>query len=480
MGQDIDLREEFLRRGVVFEVTATNITPILIDRNINMGNQEVYSSYLPTYVAKAVKAGMRRWWRRGIDTYFLAVDKGRRRPLKLGELNKVIGYILGSTSIASRYSVDVEIEDVNICSHLDCFRVSRTSIESRYPWLKYLVENYPRGGRREGDGYRGDKLLIPRIFLETRRKDLGEYPHIDAGGIRVKIRLLKPYKPFSREGGLEVDPKVDELIDELMVESLVQSLYVEGIGRCKTRGFGRLKPLGYSELGVEKLINRFREGFSRLMETSFREWIVRRSRMDALSITYIDSRERAKYGYLNENLENIHVYKLDGWWEEDLKRLLWIIGVSTMKATWKLYRYGYLRGYRDTREDKGVHKILRRRGGGFPTWILGLPRAGKNTGYVPHNLRRESPIKFAIEEGGEGYTLKLIVYKTLLDWMYLLMNKNQGLRHKWERRGAKSNRRGSNLVADLKIDGMDHLQDEVEMVCEYVVETLLGILKSRS
>jgi CRISPR-associated protein Cmr1 len=391
-----EAQKEILKDYVIAEIELNNTTPV----RIGGYNARPYSSVLN--LTEKVRSqnikGLWRWWARAILAGAQLSAQGSP-PSNISEINDEVSKLLGSTEENSHFFIHVDEERSSLISADKLQRISRIK----------LITMGLKGKEREEEQYFSQ--LSFKLSLGTR------------------VLLTEQNKSVAM----------------FALSSLLISLIFSGIGSMTTRGFGKLK---INRLETKnQLLKGEIEDLNQILnelyaQTTEKDVTDKLKKMIWRSLNYASN-----YKFFGKKVRNVKVdqlpalsillpdcepqiFKIDTLCisDKDIYEILKIIGISTLKAGWKLKR-----------EQKSpielqrpsMIKYLRIQGKDFHTWVLGLPRYQKKTGYFPDNLRRQSPIGFTLIRClNKNYAIILYGFLTN-EFAKLLKNyENLTLKHK--------------------------------------------------
>ncbi|RLE64438.1 MAG: type III-B CRISPR module RAMP protein Cmr1 [Thermoprotei archaeon] len=352
--------------------------------------------------------GLWRWWARVILNGVLW-DKGY--DANYGILDESISRFLGSTGMASLFRLNVRIKIS------DYFTLSMTPEE--------LLEKFKEHQNRFRDS-KPERKVLNRVYLHSKKTSL-KIPYRTLEKIpRIRLLSIKrrdecPAKYFKRiyeemvlypKGALNIEISLSKNLSgwekyfDAAFSSLLLALIFGGIGALTTRGFGALKienvetkkRIEYIDLyGFRRYYNykgRFEELLSNIISyarRSFKKIDIITNKIDVkrfqIPLVPALSLGSGVFKYSVDELGDIPR-------DNDI-RVLQKIGEATLKARWK--EYWKESGYK------------------YDTWILGLPRGQKNTGYYYYSektrerkeCRHISAIQFTpVLLGNKWYVLR--------------------------------------------------------------------------
>ena len=412
--------------------------------------------------------GLWRWWMR------TALATLRCGQTTIEEMDREIGKLLGSTRNSSRFWIVVRENEVKRAEMEEFARKLKEKLDKKVDSTKPIDKELPL------------KLKIPRIRLitqpmegekkeETEIKNPSDLEEVSneeeasneiAGGFkryldRVIEHVVIPLAVFNKFESREVEidlyylPTVeDEPIESCVpfaLASLLTALLLDGVGGIKNRGFGSVlirsieihrekNSMGpHSSIRGEtleelvKIKESFIEGIVKKSEEGDLESGIRAFIKDNL-MKYAKKCFKVPEGAECKELPMIPCLCIDEghfrlkvmatkWGKGDIHKILKALGETTLKSSWK----------------KGGKKQL-----GYPyhTWILGLPRKSKETGYyvdfsgVPWDRgeeRRQSSISFTLFVPKESDKVFVIVKGFLtqsLDWFFKLNGGRSRLKYR--------------------------------------------------
>ncbi len=279
---------------------------------------------------------------------------------------------------------------------------------------------------------------ISRIkLLKQPRKEEGEEDEVKFEGQGFEFKLSKGNKKFLKRiledivsiviapakipVRIAVATNNNKELDleklKLALTSLLLSLLLGGLGSIKGRGFGSLvlkniRPgLKYGNLlkeSIEKVNKILQANDESELKKRFIEYIEfvfdLANKVYGNKATYVYD-EDLKMPRVPALLPDTDYFKLEVFEcnkHRDIVSILECIGKATLKAEWK--------------REYGISE--KEPGGEFHTWILGLPRSMKNTGYFVDGDkgRRPSAITFKIFENKQGKKFVIIYGFLSHDW----------------------------------------------------------------
>ncbi|MEB3860980.1 MAG: hypothetical protein GSR84_02015 [Desulfurococcales archaeon] len=218
------------------------------------------------------------------------------------------------------------------------------------------------------------RYSLATMGLDDRSKDL-KVP-IEPGSLRLKVEILR--RPLPRSLHMPMDTEAIEALDYLVAGLTIVTLRILGIGQGSNRGFGRFK-ITRCKI-YSKLENEICEIIGKLDNVSISESDAENYIKQAIDkLQYLIQKVTGKKGKNTVLIDRecIKVYKLDyntinclnemysklpgfkgqSMPKDPIHRSLEVIGLATLKVTWK-----------------NINKKGRAGGGAYHTWILGLPR----------------------------------------------------------------------------------------------------------
>ncbi|RLE54978.1 MAG: hypothetical protein DRJ40_09525 [Thermoprotei archaeon] len=342
-----------------------------------------------------------------------------------------------------------------------------------------------------------EKIKYENI-TETIRKIMYEkISSIEQGKLHLKITRLnyevleeyaRRYYEALKEAGISL-PSIGVLLDAiksfdyLMVYSAILSALLYGYGQCTRRGFCSLKLLldrsyiPYDEIRkvvkeviepIDKMNHEIAENkLWKLIETAIVEAENALKRFGKSRGIDFDKLKRELYTKcpryfaltLDREITRIRVISVE---TTGLSHLLRKIGEATMKVTWK----------------KLCGRSPKVADGKWHTWILGLPREQRGTGYSPGmNLRRPSPLFMRVlnYDSRTNRALVLVWGSISMDWPVselVWVSDTRGLSPVRELSIIRLIRRGKCEELKPPANVLDLIRTCFEVAFEFVLEAL--------
>ena len=392
------LWDDLLGRDTVARIRVVNATLT----RIGGYNARPYSSELGLQEKPRSQAirGVWRWWARALlaGAWY---EKYGNFPRGIRDLDEMVAPVLGSTGQASKLFVRVSVEETAAGE----------------------AEAQSAEAQRARDIARLKLFRPPRGEDEQRyREEENPEKYFSPHDLAFTVELVKrPHAQVSREE------------EAFSIRSLVLSLVLGGVGSITNRGFGSTQLKILRANGDGALASLLGELYSAENSQAVRERLDKlvNSALEAAGeyLNYLPggqksaregtrlprypvlSRKGVEVGGVNAPLFRLEVACRS--FESPLDALIQI-GNATLKASWKR-----VLGFDPKAE----------RGGGYHTWILGLPRSsvirGRRTGYTEktergyQDPRRQSAISFSVIPSRGSYYVAVYGFLSF-DWLDLL------------------------------------------------------------
>ena len=385
----LDVQRSILSDWIIAEIDLENITPIRVG-GYNARPVSDRLGIIEGIRTQSIK-GVWRWWARAILAGAM-LSRNIPLPSSISDLDKEISQLLGSTEASSEFFIQLAFD-------------------------------------KRGAAYiTSDNLLnIPRIKLITRSMTKHEMEKIERYYNKLGLKLIFGSRKSVREN--------DKNAIMFALSSLIIALIFSGIGSITTRGFGKLSIINLETKThvLKNEIANLKQLLDKIHQQGSEEGITNGLKeLISVSLNYA-----ANYKSLGKAGREIRVYKLPKIPTLALNctpevfrveticisrrnaiRILECLGKSTMKVEWKRSL-----GLPITSPGKNLH-----------TWVLGLPRYQRLTGYLPNSekgkeIRRQSPIGFTVLKCHEGFAIILYGFLTADLSRLLTGYKNLVLKH---------------------------------------------------
>lgn len=373
--------EEFRTEDLLLELKLRAITPILIGGY----DTETYHKELGLREPLRVPSikGVVRWWARALIGG--AIYRKYRVFPTIEVADEYVSHLLGSTRSVSKIAIEKRTDYGQIITFKRTDRKITAQINQR------PIKN------KEGRIIDFGECARLKLLFIGRRKYLSGY----APGTEFLLRVYRN--------------AVDDMSDvekQLAVFSLILGVFFDGIGKIISRGFGKVEitevkcddELKELEERLRRVFNDIRRNSERANDAIERllkeaqgkadEYIKDKWLSPVSKLSQKPEMEVLDEGYFNYELIN----KFYNDWQQAVIR----ISRAFLKASWK------------------QHLSMRPRspGGQLHTWILGLPRSQRGTGYflLKKNKeeagRRRSPIRVTLVRSDNKLRPLLFGFKT--------------------------------------------------------------------
>ena len=299
----------------MLELKLEAVTPVLVGGYDTKTSRLLNGTIIRETLRPTSIKGVWRWWARAAVAGAALREKGIFLTLK--EEDKLVSDIFGSESNPSKFSIFVEAAN------------------------EYYLRNFARNLRR---------IKNPR-FMQIGRNYFG----------------IAPGSTFI----LNIDDRnLDDRKKQFLLSTLALSLFLDGVGKAASRGFGKLviKEIHPDVYGIFVIDSNIKEYIMRLINLAIES---------AGEIFEFNEIKGCGYGPCSETLilpkeippkEKdtffMHVYEYP---TANVWRLLEWISIAVLKVTEKLYR---------AKNDRESWKSeIKKPGAEMHTWILGLPRS---------------------------------------------------------------------------------------------------------
>jgi len=422
-----EVQNEILNNNTVLIIDADVLLP-----RIGGYNARPYSSELQLYElprASELKA-LWRWWLRVILS---SIFEGQKT---YDELDEKISELLGSTRQQSMFTITIDTtkaeqalmrakDKIELFKQvIDRFAPKYDSDKRGFSFKEFKELLASKKDREVVQLYNEIVRLnnIPRIkLLEQRRRDedikkylrrmLEDIAFIATIPTSLPIRIIIGINEYVKLDDEELKSKL-----ELALASLLLSLLIGGIGSITRRGFGSivLKNVGLKPK-YEGLAKEIVERIDRILqvenEDKLREEIIEYIKFvcELADRVYKKGTSHTSQKMLipkvptlspNTDYFKLEVFECNK--HGNIINILESIGKATLKAEWK----------------RICNVNVRKSGGEFHTWILGLPRSTKETGYFVNGDkgRRPSAIAFKVFENKNGKRFVIVYGFLSRDW----------------------------------------------------------------
>jgi len=383
--------EEFRTEDLLLELKLRAITPILIGGY----DTETYHKELDLREPLRTSSikGVMRWWARALIGGAIYREYGVFPTIEIAD--EYVSCLLGSTRSSSKVAIETHIN-----------HKQARLIEFKGEW------------RKERDRRGREKEKLVRITAWVDQESIGTTDFSRCA--RLKLLFINPRDPLSGYApGTEFSLRVyknavsdmSDVEKQLAVFSLILGIFFDGIGKIISRGFGKME-IAEVKCGdeIKELEERLRGIFNDVKSSERADDAIKQLLKGAQEKAdeYIEEKQLSPASKLSQKPEievldkSYFDYELINKFYNDWQQAVISISRAFLKASWKQY----------------LSMSLKSPGEQLHTWILGLPRSQRRTGYflLKKNKeeagRRRSPIRITLVESGEKLRPLLFGFKT--------------------------------------------------------------------